>query len=80
MERAATDKLRVISLSVDQLTAFATKPYRSSVPFVPKEYWFSRLRMVDHFPECAIGIMPFSLTEIIDIEVKYRRRPQDDLP
>ncbi len=48
----ATDKLCVISLSVDQLTAFATQPYRSSVPFVPKEYLrvllFRRLRMAGH--------------------------------
>jgi hypothetical protein len=36
--------------------------------------------MAGHFPECAIGIMPFSSTEIIDIEVKYRHQPQDDLP
>jgi hypothetical protein len=29
-------------------------------------------------PECAIGIMDFSSKEIIDIEVKYRNRPQDE--
>jgi hypothetical protein len=30
-------------------------------------------------PECPIGIMSFSSKEIIDIEVKYRNRSQDDL-
>jgi hypothetical protein len=30
-------------------------------------------------PDCPIGIMSFSSTEVIDIEVKYRNRPQDEI-
>jgi hypothetical protein len=30
-------------------------------------------------PDCAIGIMSFSSKEIIDIEVRYRNRPQDEV-